>query len=121
MAFADPQSVTVNAVAQSLPRISDSQLSSSYRKDDTTWRLDIQHTEGKGLSARNRRLVRLTQTKIAADPFAPSVNNKYSHSVYVVFDAPATGFTNTELKDAALGLVGWLTSANILKVLGAES
>ena len=107
MAFADPQTVTVNAVAQTLPRIADPKdMASAYRKDDTTYRLDIQHTEGKGNLARNRRLVRLTRNLIAADPFAPSVNSKFSHSMYLVIDAPAVGFTTTQLKDDCLGLVG---------------
>lgn len=114
--FADPQSVTVNAVAQSLPAISREELSSVYRKDDGTYTLLISHSEAK----RNRRTVRLTRRKIAVDPLT-SENVEVSHSIYIVIDAPISGFTNTELKDDTLGLTGWLSSANILKVLGGES
>ncbi len=117
MSFADPQSVTVNAVAKSMPRISSEKLQSQYRMDTGDYALRISHAEG----TRNRRTVRLDFQKVAADPFEPALNQKFTGSVYIVIDAPVTGFTNTELKDNSLGLVGWLTSANILKVLGAES
>jgi len=117
MAFADPQSVTVNAVAQSLPNISREKSASAYRTSDGVYSLKISSQEGK----RNRRTVRLDFQKIAADPFEPAVNDKFTGSVYLVVDAPPTGYTNTEIKDISLGLTGWLTSANILKVLGGES
>jgi hypothetical protein len=117
MAFADPQSVTVNAVAQSMPRISSEKTKSAYRKDDGAYALTIAHTEGN----RNRRTVRLDFQKVAADPFQPSVNQKFTGSVYLVIDHPPTGYTNTELKDISLGLCTYLTSANLLKVLGGES
>jgi hypothetical protein len=38
-----------------------------------------------------------------------------------VIDAPIAGFTNAEIEDDVAGLVGWLTPANVLKVLGGES
>ncbi|DAD50993.1 coat protein [ssRNA phage SRR6960509_16] len=114
--FADPQSVTVNAVAQSLPAIKREDFSSSYRKDDGSYSLIISHAEGK----RNRRVVRLEHRKIAADPLTAD-NVEYSTSVYLVMDAPPVGYTNTELKDIALGLTAWLSSTNVLKVLGGES
>jgi hypothetical protein len=115
--FADPQSVTVNAVAQSLPTTERSGKTSKYRKSDATYGLVISHSEKN----RNRRTVRLDFQKVAADPFEPALNQRFTGSAYIVIDAPITGFTDTELKDNVLGLVGWLTSANVLKVLGGES
>jgi hypothetical protein len=117
MAFSDPQSVTINAVAQSLPEISRSGLSTTYRKSGGAYTLRVSHVEAK----RNRRTVRLDFEKVAADPFDASVNQKFTGSVYVVIDSPPTGFSDEELKNNVLGLTGWLTSANILKVLGGES
>lgn len=114
--FADPQSVTVNAVAQSLPAIKREELSSSYRKDDSTYELIISHQEGN----RNRRVVRLNNRMIAADPLTAD-NVEYSMATYLVIDVPPVGYTNTQIKDIVLGLTGWLTSANVLKVLGGES
>lgn len=117
MAFSDPQTVTVNAVAQTLANISRSAQSSEYRKDDGTYDLKISHNEGK----RNRRTARLDFQKVAADPFEPALNQKFTGSVYCVIDVPVTGWTNTEIKDITLGLTAWLTSANVLKILGGES
>lgn len=114
--FADPQSVTVNSVAQSLPAIRREDTSSSYRKDDASYTLRISHDEKK----RNRRTVRLEHRKIAADPLT-SQNAEFGFTVYLVMDAPVVGYAATEMKDIVLGLTGWLTSANILKVLGGES
>lgn len=114
--FADPQSVTVNAVAQSLPAISRDNKSSTYRKDDSVYTLTISHDE----KVRNRRVVRLDHQKIAADPFTAD-NVLYTFSTYLVMDVPPNGYTSTEIKDMVLGLTGWLSSGNILKVLGGES
>lgn len=116
--FADPQTVTVNAVAQTLPAISREPMKSTYREDIGEYELVISHQENR---SRNRRTVRLNRVKTTSDPFIPANNVEVSHSVYLVIDAPLAGFTNTELKDDALGLAAWLTSANVLKVLGGES
>jgi hypothetical protein len=116
--FTDPQTVTVDAVAQTLPAISREPMKSTYREDIGEYELVISHQENRN---RNRRTVRLNRVKTTADPFVPANNVEVSHSVYVVIDAPIAGFDNTELKDDALALAAWLTSANVLKVLGGES
>lgn len=115
--FSDPQSVTVNAVAQSLPAVARDAHNSTYRKDDSTYELVISHDEK---AVRNRRVVRLNFNKIATDPYS-SDSLKYTGSIYLVIDHPVNGYSNTEIKDITLGLTGWLTSANVLKVLGGES
>lgn len=118
MSFSDPQSVTVNAVAQSLPNIVRDNFTAVYRKDDGAYSLKISHSEAK----RNRRTVRLDFEKVAADPFTPALNQKFTGSVYLVIDAPVTGYTNTELGYNVNALCDWLqTSTNISKVLGGES
>lgn len=118
--FTDPQSVTINAVANSLPRISSGINSGSFQKDDTTVKLDISHQYGK----RNRRLVKLTHSKIAADPLISSTNIRYSMSINLVVDTPTTGYTVAEAKQVVDGLTAWLTAssgANITKLLGGEN
>lgn len=122
MAFADPQSVTVNAVAQSLPRVSTSGGASEYQKEDGNLKLVISRTIGK----RRRYMVRLDARKIAQDPLASANNREYTAAAYLVIDAPLTGigFTNTEMKDYVLGLAAWLTAssgANIVKVVANEN
>jgi hypothetical protein len=115
--LADPQSVTINAVAKSLPAIARDTSSSTYRMDTGDYELVVSHQFGK----RNRFSVRLNAKKIAADPLTASNNLEYRTSAYLVIDAPPVGYTNTELKDIVLGLTGWLTSANVLKVVGGET
>lgn len=116
--FADPQTVTVNAVGQTLPAISRETFKSTYRKDTGEYTLSISHQEG---AKRNRRVVRIDRTIVTTDPFIPAQNVEVSHSIYLVIDVPLAGFSSTQVKDDILGLTGWLTSANVLKVLGGES
>lgn len=116
--FADPQTVTINAVAQTLAAISREPKSSTYREDVGEYELVISHQEN---SKRNRRVVRLNRKTTSADPYIPAQNVDVSHSVYLVIDAPIAGFTNTQIDQDVAGLVAWLTSANVLKVLGGES
>jgi hypothetical protein len=115
--FADPQSVTVNAVAESMPRISTGDRTSTYRTSDGEFKLLISHSEG----SRNRRTVRLTQEIVAEDPFTTGTNRSYVQHAYVVLDAPKVGFTITQQDNLAQGLVDYLSDANIDKVIAGES
>lgn len=116
--FADPQTVTVSAVAQTLAAISRESNKSVYREDIGEYEMVISHQEG---AKRDRRVVRLNRKTTSADPFIPANNVENTHSVYLVIDAPIAGFSNADLDADVQGLVGWLTSANVLKVLGGES
>jgi len=116
--FSDPQSVTVNAVAQSLPAISRNGDSSLYQKDDATYKLTVAH---QYKPARKRFTVRLDSNKVAADPLTSANNQVYSVSAYLVVDAPIVGYSNSELQQLTSALTAWLSSANILKVVGGET
>jgi hypothetical protein len=118
--LADPQSVTINAVAQSLPAVARGTNNSVYQKDDATVKLSISHNYGK----RTRRTVRLDYSKIVADPLVPAQNQKVSMSTYLVIDHPITGMTNTELKQVVDALTAYLTAstgAKVTSILGGES
>lgn len=118
--FTDPQSVTINAVAQSLPRTSMDERTASYTRDDETVQLTISHTSTN--RGRVRRVVRLDVNKIASDPFTAGQSREFSYSTYIVLDEPdGSAFTNTELLNNTKGLVGWLTDANLTKVIAGES
>lgn len=116
----DPQTVTINAIANTLPRTSSGVNSGAFQKDDTTVKLEVSHQYGK----RNRRLVKLTHSKIAADPLISSTNIRYSMSVNLVIDVPTTGYTVAEAKQVVDGITAWCTAssgANITKILGGEN
>jgi len=119
--FTDPQSVTINAVANTLPRTSFGTNAGTFTKDDGLVKLAISHsTSGK----RSRRLVRLDHAKIAADPLTAGVNVKAQMAVYLVCDVPETGYTLAEQKQIVDGLTAFLTAssgANVTKILGGES
>jgi hypothetical protein len=120
MAYADPQSVTVNAVAQSLPRVSSGVNTGGFSKDDGTFKLSVSHSYGK----RTRRVIRLDQAKIAADPLLAGVNVKATAATYLVIDQPITGFSNTELKQLVDGFLAYLsaaTGAKVTQLLGGEN
>lgn len=119
MAFADPQTVTINAVANTLPRVGSGPSSGTFQNADGTVRLSISHAIGK----RARRTVRIDFSKIAADPLTAE-NTEFSMSTYVVMDTPLRGLSTVEQKQIVDALVAWLSAssgANVTKVIGQES
>lgn len=120
MAYADPQSVTINAVANSLPRVGSGVNTGSFSKDDGTVKLAVTHLYGK----RNRRTARLEHSKIAPDPLISSTNIIYGMTAFLTVDVPKTGYTVAEAKQVVDGLVAWLTAssgANVTRLLGGEN
>lgn len=120
MAFSDPQSVTINAVAQSLPRTSSGVNAGVFTKDDGNVKLSVSHQYGK----RTRRTIRLDFSKIAADPLISAQNIKYSMSAYMVVDLPITGFTVAEAKQIVDALTAYLTASSgskVTQLLGGEN
>lgn len=121
MAFSDPQTVTINAVAQTLPRISSGVNAGSFQKDDATVKLTVSHQYAK---SRARRMLRIDHSKIAADPLAAGINVKASASCWMVVDVPETGYTVTEQKQIVDAFTAYLTAssgANVTRLLGNES
>lgn len=116
MSLATPQSVTIDTVATDLHRIEEDKTSSLYQAADGTLALRVSHQQSKN---RTRRMVRIDETVVAADPL--TAENSYQKAgVYLVIDEPAYGFTNAEIEDIVDGLTTWLTSANILAVLASR-
>lgn len=120
MAFADPQSVTINAIANSLPRVASGVDLGKFRKDDTTVGLSVSHTYG----SRIRRLIRLDHSKVAVDPLVPTNNAPYAMACYMVVDVPKVGYTVAEQKQVVDGLTLYLTTssgARVTQLLGGEN
>ena len=114
--LADPQSVTINAVAVPLAKTSPGQTVNVYTSSDgNTFMTTKQFTT----AARFRREVRLSQKKIAPDPIS-AVNVEKGFSAYLVIDEPRAGFTDAEIGFVIEALKTWLTSTNYNKVLGGE-
>jgi len=120
MAFADPQSVTINGSATSLPRVSSGDGKGTFRKDDTTVEMTVSHQYGK----RNRSAIRLTQNKVVTDPLVSTVNVPVSTSVTLVVDTPTMGFTLAEKGYLVAALCSFLTASSNAKTtqfLGGEA
>jgi hypothetical protein len=119
MAFADPQSVTIGS-AISLPRTSFGSNSGAFQSADGLTKLSIAHTYG---ASRTRRLIRLDNAVIAADPLLAGVNVKAAMSVYLVVDAPVTGLDVTAQKVRVDAFTAYLTAssgAKVAQLLGGE-
>lgn len=120
MSFADPQSVTVNAVAQSMARTGAGANSGSFSHVDGTFKLDLSHQKGQ---TRTRRLIKLSQSKVTTDPYASDRNIQVGMSAYLVVDIPAVGFSVTEQKYVVDALVDYLdasSGAKVSQLLGGE-
>lgn len=120
MSFSDPQSVTINAVANSLPRTSSGVNDGTFTKDDGTVSLKVSHAYGK----RTRRTVRIDHKKIAPDPFVSNLNVSRSMSVYLVADLPTDGYSVAEQKQIIDALTAYLTAssgARVTQLLGGEN
>lgn len=120
MSFLDPQSVTIEAVASSLPRVSSGVNAGVFSKDDGTIRLSVSHSYGK----RTRRTIRIDHAKIAADPLISAQNIKHTMSTYIVTDVPVTGYTVAQAKAIVDGLTLFLTAnagAAVTQLLGGQN
>jgi len=118
--LADPQSVTVNSVAISLPAVRRGDDQSKYLAADGNTELVMSSKYG----TRIRRMARLNFRKIAANPLDSSVNLQYTGSCYLVFDLPVIGYTAAEAKLQSDGFLAYLTASSGAKVtalLGGES
>lgn len=117
--FSDPQSVTVNAVAKSLPRQGSTQPDrlGVFSTADGTFEFAIRQNK---TANRFRREVRLTQKQVAADPIS-AVNKEVSASVMIVVDEPRWGFTDTQLGYLTSAIIAWFDNTNRDKLLGGEN
>jgi hypothetical protein len=115
--YTDPQSITVNAVAQSMPRISSVGTKSVYQKNDLSFTMTISHAVSKD---RLRSMVRVDQRAIVPDPLT-AVNDWENIAVSLVIDRPLIGFTAAQQDQLLTGFRTWLATATSDKLYGRES
>lgn len=116
--YTDPQSVTVNSVAQSMPRQGTAAPDriGTFSTAAGDFVFDVRQNK---TANRFRREVRLTQKKVAADPIT-TLNKEISTSVMIVVDEPRWGFSDVELGYLTAAIITWFTNANRDKLLGGE-
>lgn len=117
--FTDPQSLVLEGVSTTLPRVSTQGRTSTYESASGDLTLIISHTNGK----RSRSVIRVNSNKVAPDSFNPSSNKPYTMSAYLVVDTPLNiGYTDEELRVHIEGLLDLVGSPGFLtKFLGQES
>lgn len=113
----DPQIVTVNAVAQSMPRISTKDLSSIYQTADEMFKLTISHITS---NKRVRTMSRIDQRAVVTDPLT-SENDYDTLGLYYVLDRPEVGFSVAQIQQLVTGFQAWNTSAIIAQLVGKQS
>lgn len=116
MALADPQTVTIDSTPITLNRIKSDGLRSEYASADESLKLTVSHQES---ATRTRRMVRLDNRVVAADPLT-SVNEYKNLGVYIVIDEPEYGFSDDDIDDVVQGLAAYLASATVAKVLSSQ-
>jgi xylose isomerase len=115
--FADPLSVTVNAVAINHYRTGNSLTSSKYQNTDGSSVFSINQSSGR----RNQHRARKDNSKIIVDPLASDRNVPVSMSCFVQVDVPPTGYTLAEMKYELIALADWIKAGtNADKLLGNE-
>jgi hypothetical protein len=123
MAFADPITVTVNAVAQVLPRVYQPVPGgpSTFKLADETFKVEISHQEVKG--KRERHMFKITQKAVTANPFVPAENIENFASAYIVVDNPKQGFTDAQLGYLMNGITAFMngSASNTSKFIGGEA
>jgi len=116
--FADPQTITVNAVAKVLARIKTDGLSSIYQNADETYKLTLSHQVMN--NGRIKTMARVDRRAIVTDPLT-SETDYDTLSEWHVFERPAYGFTVTDLTDLTTGFKTWLDNTAVTKLFGKES
>lgn len=117
----DPQVITVNAVAKSMPRLAGTGNITLYQMSDQTFSLSIKHTPFKvGKKLRLRSLVTFLQRAVVADPLTAE-NDYETVAVSVQIDRPEAGFTSTQIDQMVVGFKTWLDSTMVGKLYGRES
>ena len=120
MALADPQSIKINGVTSSLPRVSTKDGESTYMSSDGLTKLTLSTVSNR----RKRHVYRVDVSKITADPFIPANNTEVSMSCYIVIDRPLVGYNNTEALAVVAGMLEAASaesSSDLTKLLGSES
>jgi hypothetical protein len=119
--LSDPQVVTVNAVAKSMPKILSDGQHSIYQLSDKSFTLDIRHNSFvRDKKSRIKSLATFTQRAVVADPLT-AVNDYETLTVSVQIDRPEAGFTMTQTEQLVAGFQTWLNASMVDKLFGQES
>lgn len=121
MAFTDPQSITVDGTANSLPRILTGTSTGRFLSPDARIELTV---DPRGSKSRRRNVARVYTRRSVADPVVPTAQVTVQSMVSLTIDRPLTGTTDADIEKDAAALVKWLTdgtNANLKKLIAGEN
>jgi hypothetical protein len=122
VAFSDPQSITINAVAIPLNRVYTGTQDGLFVSADGNTRIEL--APAGGSRTRKHRAVRLKQTKTTVDPLVGSTNIRVNDMWSLAINRPLEGYSDDECLLQLTGLIAWLTAgtnANAKKLIAGEN
>lgn len=120
MAFADPQSITIDTVTTPLPRVMTNTGAGQFTSADGTVQIEVLPSTGKT----KVRIARLRTTKITSDPLVTTTNIRVSDLISFNIVRPLDGYSDAEVVKQVTGFITWLTAstnANLIKLVAGEN
>jgi hypothetical protein len=120
MAFTDPQTVTVNAVARPLPRFLTGSTVGTFTSADGITKLTI---DPNGTKSRRSNKASLRENVSIVDA-GTGLTRTESHSFTIISNRPLAGVSDAVAEQLATGAITWLTAnsnANLKKILAGEN
>lgn len=121
MAYNDPQSVTHNAVAVSLPRVITGTTVGRFVSADAVFELTV---DPRGSAKRRRNVARFYTKRTVLDPLGSGLSTQVQSMVSITIDRPSSGVTDADVNKDIDALILWLTAAskaNQLKLAAGEN
>lgn len=122
MAFADPQSITIDGSTFACARVFSPSTMGTFVSSDTSQRISVGPQPMS--NGRTRRSAALVNTKITADPLVATTNVRVSDTIRLVIDRPVNGYSDAEVVKQVTGFIAWLTAssnANLIKLVAGEN
>lgn len=120
MAFADPQSITIDGVTTSLPRVLTNNGQGLFISADGNVQLEVVPKTGTTKS----RTIRLRTSKITSDPLVSTTNVRVKDLITLTIIRPLDGYSDAEILKQVKGLIGLLTAstdAALIKLIAGEN
>lgn len=117
--LSDPQSITIDGTATSLPRVLTGTREGLFESPNLS--LSVETTAKNG---RVRTVARMQAEKITTDPLVATTNVLVSDSVAITINRPLNGFSDDDIVKQVTGFIGWLTAstnANLKKIVAGEN
>lgn len=117
--LADPQVVTIDGSAITLPRT----LTGTAVGKFATFNTELT-SESTVKNGRIRSVTRLSQVKVTADPLISTTNVVVNDSISLTINRPTQGFSDDDVLKQVVGFLNWLTAstnANLKKIIAGEN